>query len=48
MIVEEEIGSSCVRGGLDWILGKNSSQKGFQALEQAVQGNGGVTIPGVV
>jgi len=39
--------SSCVKGDLDWILGKISLQSG-QALEQATQGSGGVTISGGV
>ena len=39
--------SSCIRGGLDWILGKTSSLSG-QALEQAAQRGGEVTIPGGV
>ncbi|KAK4815650.1 hypothetical protein QYF61_005212, partial [Mycteria americana] len=30
--------SSCTRRGLDWILGKISSPKGSQALDQAAQG----------
>ena len=29
---------SCARGGSDWILGKNSSQKEGDILEQAAQG----------
>jgi len=37
--------SSCVRGVLDWILGKISLLSG-QTLEQTAQGSGGVTIPG--
>ena len=40
--------SSCVRGGLDWILGKISYWKSGQALEQAVQCSGGVPISGGV
>lgn len=40
--------SSFTRGGLDWILGNNSSLKGCQALEQAAQGSGGVTTPGEI
>ena len=40
--------SSCVRGRLDWILGKVLHQKGCEALEQAAQGSGGVPIPGGV
>jgi len=39
--------SSCIRGGLDWILGKNYLLSG-QALEQATQESGGVTTPGGV
>jgi len=39
--------SSCIRAGLDWILGKISLLSG-QALEQAAQGGGGITIPGDV
>jgi len=37
--------SGCIRGGLDWILGKISLLK---ELEEAAQGSGGVTIPGGV
>jgi len=40
--------SSGVRGSLDWILGKISLRESGQALEQAAQGSGGVTIPGGV
>jgi len=40
--------SSCVRGGLDWMLGKISSQKEWSGIEQAAQGSGGVTTPGGV
>ena len=38
--------SSCVRGGLDWILGKKFLKSG-QAWDQAAQGSG-VPIPGGV
>jgi len=41
----DKMASSCVRGGLDWILGKISLLK---ELEEAAQGSGGVTIPGGV
>jgi len=37
---------SCARGGSDWILGKNSSQKEGDILEQAAQADDGVTVPG--
>ena len=37
--------SSCARGGSSWMLGKNSSQKRGEVLEQAAQGGGGVTAP---
>jgi len=40
--------SSSVRGGLDQILQKISLLQSGQALEQAAQGSGGVTIPGGV
>jgi len=40
--------SGCIRGGLDWILGKTLHQKSCKALQQAVQESGGVTIPGGV
>ena len=33
-------GLKLCQGGLDWILGKISSLKGYQALEQAAQGCG--------
>ena len=42
---QEETASSYTRGGLDWILGKILHQKNCQALEEAAQGGGGVTIP---
>ena len=45
MIGLDKMASSCVRGGLDWILGKISLLK---ELEEAAQGSGGVTIPGGV
>jgi len=39
--------SSCIRGGLDWILGKIFfTERVVKALEQAAMGSGGVTIPG--
>lgn len=37
---------SCTKRDLDWLLGKNSSQKGDQELQQAAQECGGITIPG--
>jgi len=37
---------SCARGGSDWILGKNSSQKEGDILEQAAQADDGVTVLG--
>ena len=37
--------SSCAREGSGWMLGRVSSQ-GSNALEQTVQGRGGVTVPG--
>ena len=41
--------SSCARGGSEWVLGKKFlSWKSGQALEQAAQVGGGVTIHGVV
>ena len=46
MIGQEEMASSCARGGLDGILGKISLLRCCQALEQGAQGCGGVTIPG--
>ena len=48
VIGQEEMASSCVRGGLGWILGKILYWKSGQALEQAAQGGDGVTIPGGV
>ena len=41
-------GSPDPYGGPGWILGKISLRKSGQALEQAAQGGGGVTIPGGV
>lgn len=46
-IQQEKMASSCVEGGLGWILGKMSSLKELSALEQATWGSGWVTIPGV-
>jgi len=40
--------STCVRGGLDGILGKISLVKEWSGIEQAAQGSGGVPIPGGV
>ena len=45
---QEIIALGCARGGSGWILGKNYSQKSGEALAQAAQGGGGVTIPGGV
>lgn len=41
---EEKMASSCAKGVSDWILEKFLHRKGCQALEQAVQGNSGVTM----
>ena len=38
--------SSCARGGLGWILGKLHLRKSGEAVAQAAQGSGGVTVPG--
>ena len=43
----EVIASSCVRGGSGWILGNIHSQS-EEAVAQAAQGGGGVTVPGGV
>jgi len=40
--------SSCVRGGLDWILGKISSLKEWSGIGTGCPGGGGVPIPGGV
>lgn len=45
---QEETAPSRLPGVLDWILGKFVHWKGGQALEQAAQGSGGITIPGSV
>lgn len=45
MTGQEETASCCPGGGLDWLLGKISSGKGCQTLEQAAQRSGGVTMP---
>lgn len=37
--------SGCARGDLGWTLGKILHGRCSQALEEAVQGSGGVTIP---
>lgn len=43
---QEEMAWGCARRSLDWIVWKISSQeRGYQALEQAAQASGGVTIP---
>lgn len=46
MMEQQEMASSCSRGGLDWILRKLLYPKGSQAMEHASQGSGGVTIRG--
>lgn len=38
---------SCTWGGLDWTQEKFPHRKGGQAQEQAAQGSGGMTLPGV-
>lgn len=43
---QEEMISRHARAGLDQILGKTSSPKGLQALEQDARGSGWDTIPG--
>ena len=35
LLYDSIMASSCIRGGLDWILGKISLLKSGQALEQA-------------
>jgi len=37
---------SCSRGGSDWTLGNFFLRKSGQAVAQAAQGGGGVSIPG--
>lgn len=38
--------SPCLRKGLEWLLGKTSSSKECQPLEEAAQGSDLITIPG--
>ena len=38
--------SSCTRGGSGWTLGKISSSKSGEILEQAAQGGGRIAVPG--
>lgn len=46
-IGQREAAQAYTRGLLDWVLGEKSlHQKGCQTLEQAIQGRGGVIIPG--
>lgn len=40
--------SGCIKGGLDWILGKILQGKGGRTLEQVAQGGGRVPVPGGV
>lgn len=40
--------SSYTKGGLDWPLGRISSQEVLQSIGQAVQGSGGGSIPEVL
>ena len=40
--------SSCSRGGSGWLLGKISLRKSSEAVAQAAQGGGGVTVSGGV
>lgn len=51
-IEQEETASSCTHGGLNWLSGKNSprffTKRVFQALEQASQGSGEISILGHV
>lgn len=35
---------SCSRGDLNWILEKFPHRKGYQALQQAAQASGGISI----
>lgn len=44
----EEMALSCIKGGLDWILGKILQGKGGRTLEQVAQGGGRVPVPGGV
>lgn len=45
-VTKEEMVLGCAKGGLAWILGKKfHHHKGYQALEQADQGSGGVINP---
>ena len=46
-IEQEGMASSCIREGSGWILGNISFLSG-NALAQAVQGGGGVTVPRAV
>jgi len=39
---------SCARGGSGWVCGKFLLRKSANALAQAAQGGGGVTVPGGV
>jgi len=43
-----KMASSCVKGGLVWILGKISLLKDWSGTEQAAQGSGGDPSPGGV
>lgn len=45
MAGQEDVASGCTRGNLDVILGKISSLKRGQALEEAAQGSGAITAP---
>lgn len=40
--------STCARGGLNQVLGKDSSPKGYHTLEQAAKGSGWVLVPGPI
>lgn len=42
------MGPDCIKGGLDWTSGKILPKRGCQALGQAAQGSGGVTVPGCI
>ena len=43
---EEEMASSCAKGGLDWIVGKIALPKELSSTGTGCQGISGVTVPG--
>ena len=48
LIGKEAMTLGCSRGDSGWMIGNISSQRSSEAVAQAAQGGGGVTVPGGV